>query len=156
MSKIFKTSDDIVELIENQFSETGLEPYGINLKILSTVKSKELMTVAKESAKTEFLSKSKDLITITVYEALFDRLDDEAKNMLTEMYLSGVSYDSEKDKITVDKNPVNLILNMRRKYGDDILNKVELVYMVMQEMIEEEKERKRAEKEAKKARRNNN
>ena len=156
MSKVFKTSDDIVELIENQFSETGLEPYGINLKILSTVKSKELMTVAKESAKTEFLSKSKDLITITVYEALFDRLDDEAKNMLTEMYLSGVSYDSEKDKITVDKNPVNLILNMRRKYGDDILNKVELVYMVMQEMIEEEKEKKRAEKEAKKARRNNN
>ena len=156
MSKVFKTSDDIVELIENQFSETGLEPYGINLKILSTVKSKELMTVAKESAKTEFLSKSKDLITITVYEALFDRLDDEAKDMLTEMYLSGISYDSEKDKITVDKNPVNLILNMRRKYGDDILNKVELVYMVMQEMIEEEKERKRAEKEAKKARRNNN
>ena len=156
MSKVFKTSDDIVELIENQFSETGLEPYGINLKILSTVKSKELMTVAKESAKTEFLSKSKDLITITVYEALFDRLDDEAKNMLTEMYLSGVSYDSEKDKITVDKNPVNLILNMRRKYGDDILNKVELVQMVMQEMIEEEKEKKRAEKEAKKARRNNN
>lgn len=156
MSKVFKTSDDIVELIENQFSETGLEPYGINLKILSTVKSKELMTVAKESAKTEFLSKSKDLITITVYEALFDRLDDEAKNMLTEMYLSGVSYDSEKDKITVDKNPINLILNMRRKYGDDILNKVELVQMVMQEMIEEEKEKKRAEKEAKKARRNNN
>ena len=156
MSKIFKTSNDIVELIENQFAETGLEPYGINLKILSTVKSKELMTVAKESAKTEFLSKSKDLITITVYEALFDRLDDEAKNMLSEMHLSGISYDSEKDKITVDKNPVNLILNMRRKYGDDILNKVELVYMVMQEMIEEEKERKRAEKEAKKARRNNN
>ena len=156
MSKIFKTSDDIVELIENQFSETGLEPYGINLKILSTVKSKELMTVAKESAKTEFLSKSKDLITITVYEALFDRLDDEAKNMLTEMYMSGISYDSEKDKITVDKNPVNLILNMRRKYGDDILNKIELVQMVAQELIEEEKEKKRAEKEAKKARRNNN
>ena len=155
MSKIFKTSDDIVELIENQFAETGLEPYGINLKVLSTVKSKELMTVTKESAKTEYLSKSRDLITLTVYEALFDRLDDEAKNMLIEMYLSGVSYDSEKDKILVDKNPVNLILNMRRKYGDDILNKVELVQMVMQEMIEEEKEKKRQEKEAKKARKNN-
>ena len=95
------------------------------------------------------------MITLTVYEALFDRLDDESKNMLTEMYLSGVSYDSEKDKILVDKNPVNLILNMRRKYGDDILNKVELVQMVMQEMIEEEKEKKRQEKEAKKARKNN-
>ena len=156
MAKVFKTSEDIVELVENKFSETGLEPYGINLKILSTVKSKDLMTVAKESAKTEFLSKSNDLITITIYEALFDRLDDEAKDMLTEMYLSGISYDSDKDKITVDKNPVNLILNMRRIYGDDILNKVELVQMVMQEMIEEEKERKRAEKEAKKNGRNNN
>ena len=155
MSKVFKSSDDIVELIENQFAETGLEPYGINLKILSTVKSKDLMTVTKESAKTEFLSKSRDLITLTVYEALFDRLDDEAKEMLTEMYLSGISYDSEKDKIMVDKNPVNLILNMRRKYGDDILNKVELVQMVMQEMIEEEKEKKRQEKEAKKAKKNN-
>ena len=155
MSKIFTTSDDIVELIENQFAETGLEPYGINLKILSTVKSKELMTVTKESAKTEYLSKSRDLITLTVYEALFDRLDDESKNMLTEMYLSGVSYDSEKDKNLVDKNPVNLILNMRSKYGDDILNKVELVQMVMQEMIEEEKEKKRQEKEAKKSRKNN-
>ena len=155
MAKIFKTSDDIVELIENQFSETGLEPYGINLKIISTVKSKEVITIAKESAKTEFLAKSKDMVSLIVYEALFDRLDDETKNMIVEMYLSGVSYDSEKDKITVDKNPVNLILNMRRKYGDDILNKIELVQMVAQELIEEEKEKKRAEKEAKKARRNN-
>ena len=89
-------------MIENQFAETGLEPYGINLKVLSTVKSKELMTVTKESAKTEYLSKSRDLITLTVYEALFDRLDDEAKNMLTEMYLSGVSYDSEKDKVALE------------------------------------------------------
>ena len=155
MSKIFKTSDDIVELIENQFAETGLESYGLNLKVLSTVKAKELMTVTKESAKSEYLSKSRDLISITVFESLFDRLPDDAKEMLTEMYMSGISYDSEKDKITVDRNPVNLILNMRRKYGDDILNKVELVQLVMQEMVEEEKERKRQEKEAKKAKKNN-
>lgn len=155
MSKIFKTSNDIVELIENQFSETGLEPYGINLKILSTVKSKELMTVAKESAKTEFLSKSKDLITITVYEALFDRIPLNEQKILIELYLSGVSYDSEKDKIIIEKNPVKLILNIRKKY-ENIIDILELVEMIKSELIEEEKERKRAEKEAKKARRNNN
>lgn len=155
MAKIFKSSEDVVELIENKFSDTGLEPYGINLKVISTIKSKDLMTVTKESAKTEFLSKSNDLITITVYEALFDRLSDDCKLVLTEMYLSGISYDSEKDKITVDRNPINLILNMRRKYGDTILNYVEQVQLIMEEIIEEEKERKRQEREAKKAKKNN-
>lgn len=151
MAKLFKTSEDVVELIEDKFSETGLEPYGINLKIISTVKAKELMTLTKESAKTEFLAKSQDMVSIIVYEALFYRLDDAAKIMLTEMYLSGVSYDSEKDKITVDRNPINLILNMRRKYGDGILDKIEQVQLIMEEIIEEEKEKKRQEKEAKKA-----
>lgn len=155
MAKIFKTSEDIVELIEDKFADTGLEPYGINLKIISTVKSKDLMTVTKESAKTEFLSKSNDLITITVFEALFDRLDDDTKIIMTEMFLSGISYDSEKDKILVDRNPINLILNMRQKYGDCILDKVEQVQIIMQEMIEEERERKRQEREAKKAKKNN-
>lgn len=154
MAKIFKTSEDIVELIENQFAESGLESYGLTLKIMSTAKSKDVITVAKESAKTEFLSKSNDLISVIVNENVIDRMDDESKNMIIEMYLSGISYDSEKDKVTVDKNPINLILNMRRKYGDDILNKVELVQMITQELIEEEKERKRAEKEAKKAKKN--
>lgn len=154
MAKLFKSSEDVVELIEDKFAETGLEPYGINLKILSTVKSKELMTLAKESAKTEFLAKSQDMVSVIVYEALFDRLDDTAKIMLTEMYLSGVSYDSEKDKITVDKNPINLILNMRRKYGDGILDKIEQVQLIMEEMIEEEKEKKRQEREAKKSKKN--
>lgn len=156
MAKIFKTSDDIVELIENQFSETGLESYGLNLKVLSTAKSKDVITVSKESAKTEFLSKTNDLISIVIREDILDRMDDVSKSRIVEMYLSGVSYDSEKDKVTVDKNPINLILNMRGKYGDEILNTLELAKIIMEEIAEEEKERKRAEKEAKKAKKNNN
>lgn len=154
--KIFKTSEDIVELIEKQFSDSGLESYGLNLKIMSTAKSKDVIIVAKESAKTEFLSKSNDLISVIVNENVLDRMPDESKNRIIEMYLSGIFYDSEKDKITVDKNPINLILNMRRKYGDDILNTIELVQMIMQELIEEEKEKKRQEKEAKKTKKHNN
>lgn len=155
MSKIFKTSEDIVEIINNQFEETGLESYGFNIKVMSTTKSKDILSVAKESAKTEYLTNSRDLITIIVYENAFDRLPDDAKNMLTEMYLSGISFDSEKDKITVDKNPINLILNMRRKYGDEILNHIELAQHIMTEIIEEEKEQKQAEREAKKNKKNN-
>ena len=155
MAKIFKTSEDIVELIENQFADCGLESYGLNLKVLSVAKSKDLITVAKESATTEFLSKSQDLITLTVYETLFDRLDKETQLMLVDMYMSGIFYDSEKDKIVVDKNPLNLIINARRKYGNSILDKIELVQTVIQEMAEEEKEKKRQEREAKKAKKKN-
>lgn len=155
MAKIFETSDDIVELIEKQFSDTGLESYGLNLKIMSVPKAKDVIKVSRANATTEHLTKTNDLITVFVYEAAFDRLPDEAKEMITEMYLSGVSFDSEKDKITLDTNPIHLILNMRRKYGDDILNKIELAVLVIEEIEEEEKERKEAEKEAKRAKKNN-
>ena len=154
MAKFFKTSEDIIELIEDKFSETGLEHYGINLKIKSTSKLKDLMSVTKESAKTEYLAKSQDMVSIIVYEELFDRLNDETKILLTEMYLSGISFDSEKDKISVDKNPINLILNMKRKYGNNFLDRIEEVQLINQQMIEEEKERKEAEKAAKKAKKN--
>lgn len=153
MSKIFKTSDDIVELIENKFAETGLEPYGINLKILSTVKSKEVITIAKESAKTEFLAKSKDMVSLIVYEALFDRLPLEEQKILIEMFLSGISYDSEKDKISIEKNPIKLILNVRKKYKN-IIDILELVEIIKLEIIEEEKEKKRQEKENKMKKKN--
>lgn len=153
--RIFKTSEDIVELFEEQFSEVGLESYGLHLKVMSVPKAKEIIKVSRANATTEHLSKINDLITIFVFENAFDRLTDDAKTMLVEMALSGVSYDSEKDKIIVDTNPIHLILNMRRKYGDDILNKVELAQLTIEAIEQEEKERKEAEKAAKKAKKNN-
>lgn len=155
MGKFFKSSDDVIELIDGKFDECGLASYGLNLKVISTTKSKDLFSVSKESVKTEFLTSTIDLITVIVNENVFDRLDEDSKNMLIEMVLSGISYDSEKDKIFVDKNQINLILNMRRKYGDVILDKIELVQHIFNEIAEEEREKKRIEKEAKKAKKNN-
>ena len=154
MAKIFETSDDIVEVVKSEFNKTGLESYGVHLKVMSLPKAKDVIKVCRANATTEHLTKTNDLITIFIYEAAFDRLPDDAKEMLTEMALSGVSFDSDKDKIILDTNPIHLILNMRRKYGDDILNKIELATLVIEEIEEEEKERKEAEKEAKKAKKN--
>lgn len=155
MAKIFETSEDIARLVEEQFDNIGLETYGIKVKVMSVTKAKEVIKATKASAATEFLAKKdkgiESIIQVQVYEAAFDRLDDKTQDMLIEMAFSGISYDSEKDKINVDSNPYNAIFRMRRKYGNEFIDKLETSFIVMETIEQEEKERKEAEKAANKA-----
>ena len=155
MAKIFETSEEIVELVNNQFENTGLNNYGVHVKVMSLPKAKDVIKVSRANATTEHLTHTNDLITVFVYEAAFERMDENAQNKIVEMALSGISYDNDKDKILLDTNPYHLMVNMKRKYGNDILNQVELSTLVIEEIDQEEKERKEAEKEAKKAKKNN-
>lgn len=154
MAKIFTTSDDVVEVVDKQFKETGLEEYGITLKIMSVTKAKEVVKVSKASATTEFIAKKDGMVQMFIYEAAFDRLSDEGKNLLLEMALSNVSYDTDKDKIIVETNPFKQIFAMRAKYGNKIVDELELSNVIIDEIEEEEKQRKLEEKEAKKQRKN--
>lgn len=150
MSKFFETSDEYVELIENQFSKTNLDTMGINLKVLSTTKAKDVLKVSRTSAVTNYLTKGETDILVMVYEQAFDRLTPDVQNMWAEMVLSAVSYDTEKDKLNIDTNPFGPFFNMRRKYGDVAADNLELAYLAIQQIEDEEKERKEAEKAAKK------
>ena len=151
MAKIFKTCEDITNLIEEQFNETGLSGYGVSLKIMSVTKSKDIIKLTKASATTEYLVKRDGLVQLFVFEEAFERLPIEAQKMLVEMVLSNVSYDTEKDKLTVDTNPYNMLFRLRKKYGNVIMDNLELASIIMTEIEEEEKARKEAEREAKKA-----
>lgn len=143
MAKIFSTSLDVVDFIEEKFTQTGLFSYGINLQIMSVTKAKELIKIQKASATTEFLTQGNgSTLYVYVYESLFDRLDDESKNILVEMAFSNVSYDSEKDKISIDSLPFNQLFRMRKKYGDDVFDKLETCLIAMEQLEEEEKENK--------------
>lgn len=155
MAKIFNTCEDITKLIDDQFNETGLSGYGVSLKIMSVTKSKDIIKLTKASATTEYLTNKDSLVQIFVYEEAFERLSIEAQKMLIEMVLSNVAYDSEKDKLIVDSNPYNMLFRLRKKYGETIMNNLELASIVMTEIEEEEKARKEAEREAKKAKKNN-
>ena len=151
MGKLFTTSEDICELITEEFSKTDLESYGINLSIMSTKKAKDVIKVTKASPTTEFIIKQEDVIQVCVYEAAFDRLTDDVKQRLVEMALSIVHFDSEKDKLTVDSNPYTQLFNGSRKYGAEVaLNTIELSYAVIAQIEEEEKAKKEEEKASKK------
>lgn len=151
MGKLFTTSEDICELITEEFSKTDLESYGINLSIMSTKKAKDVIKVTKASPTTEFIIKQEDVIQVCVYEAAFDRLTDDVKQRLVEMALSVVHFDSEKDKLTVESNPYIQLFNGSRKYGAEVaLNTIELSYAVIAQIEEEEKAKKEEEKASKK------
>ena len=149
MAKIFETSADISELAHKKFEETGLQQMGVTLKVMSLTKAKDVLKVSRANATTEFLTKKSDVITLYVYEDVFDRLTDVQKEMIMEGVLSNVSYDGEKDKLIIDNRRYGELARMKHKFTNyaDVL---ELTLVIMDEIIEEEKARKEEEREAKK------
>ena len=141
--KIFETSQDILELAQSKFEETSLPQIGINLKVLSVTKSKSVLKVSRASAITHALT-NKDVI-LTIYEEAFDRLSDEFKEKLMEGALSNISYDTEKDKLNVENDIAKELFRMRRKY-ENYVDMVETAYIVINQIEDEEKQRKEEEK----------
>ena len=141
--KFFETSEDIVALAQSKFEETGLPQMGIDLKVISVTKSKNILKATKAGATIHYLTK-KDAILV-IYEEAFDRLTDEYKEKLMEGAISNISYDTEKDKLNVESDIAKEIFRMRRKYGNytDI---IEASYIVMEEIEDEERRRKEEEK----------
>ena len=152
MAKFFETNEEYVDLVVNKFNETGLNSMGFVIKVMSVNKAKNIVKVSKANATAEFLMKKDGLITLIIYEAAFDRLPTDAQEQLIEMGLSNIYYDSDKDKLSIETNPHIEVMNMRKKYGDGFLDTLEVAYLTMQQIEDEERERKLAEKENKKNR----
>jgi hypothetical protein len=150
--KLFETSKDIADLAQEKWENTGLAQMGIELKLISTPKAKSILKAQRANATTNYLTK-KDVILI-VFEEAFDRLTDEHKNLLMEGVLSNISYDTDKDKLNVDTDFAREIFRMRRKY-QNYVDVAEESYIVIETIEEEEKQRKEAERLAKKEKKNN-
>jgi hypothetical protein len=143
MAKFFETSQDIAELAQIKWEETGLAQMGINLKVISVTKSKNILKASKAGATIQYLTK-KDAILV-IYEEAFDRLSDEYKEKLMEGAISNISYDTEKDKLNVESDIAKEIFRMRRKF-DNYTDIMEASYIVMEEIEDEERRRKEEEK----------
>ena len=79
---IFETDKDIIELASRKFEETSLPQMGVQLKVISVTKAKNILKISKAGATMQYLTK-KDVILV-VYEEAFDRLTDEHKEKLLE------------------------------------------------------------------------
>ena len=141
--KIYETSADIAELCQAKWEETGLAQMGIELKLLSVTKAKNVLKASKAGATINYLTK-KDAFLI-IYEEAFDRLSDEYKERILEGALSNISYDTDKDKLNVETDIAKELFRMRRKY-ENYIDIMEASYLVINQIEEEEKERKESEK----------
>ena len=143
MAKFFETSQDIAELVQSKWENTGLAQMGIELKLISVTKAKNVLKASKAGATINYLTK-KDAFLI-IYEEAFDRLSDEYKERILEGALSNISYDTDKDKLNVETDIAKELFRMRRKY-ENYVDIMEASYLVINQIEEEEQERKEAEK----------
>ena len=150
MSKLFKTSDDLSKEFYDEFERVGLASYGLSLEVMSKAKSSNPIKVRKADSTTEYLTNTSDIICVEVFESAMDRLNDETRKLIIEMYMSSISYDSEKDKVVIQTNPIKLLFNMSKKYGPSVVDKIEAAYLAIDQIEEEEKEKKEAKKQKRK------
>lgn len=150
MDKIFETSQDILELAQAKFEDAGLV-HTVGLRVLSTKKAKNVLKLSKANAILHGVTK--DDVVLIIYEEAFDRLPDEYKEKLMEGVFSNVSYDADKDKLNVESDIAKEIFRMRRKY-QNYVDMMEASYIIVQEIEDEEKQRKEDEKMRKAAAKN--
>ena len=150
MDKIFETSQDILELAQAKFEDAGLV-HTVGLRVLSTKKAKNVLKLSKANAILHGVTK--DDVVLIIYEEAFDRLPEEYKEKLMEGVFSNVSYDADKDKLNVESDIAKEIFRMRRKY-QNYVDMMEASYIIVQEIEDEEKQRKEDEKMKKAANKN--
>jgi len=141
--KIYETSNDIAELCQTKWEETGLAQMGIELKLLSVTKAKNVLKASKAGATINYLTR-KDAFLV-IYEEAFDRLSDEFKEKLIEGCLSNISYDTEHDKLNVETDIAKEMFRMRRKY-ENYIDIMEASYLTIEQIEDEERQKKEEEK----------
>jgi hypothetical protein len=143
MAKFFETSQDVAELVQSKWEDTGLAQMGIELKLLSITKAKNILKASKAGATVNYLTR-KDAFLV-IYEEAFDRLSDEFKEKLIEGCLSNISYDTEHDKLNVETDIAKEMFRMRRKY-ENYVDIMEASYLTIEQIEDEERRRKEEEK----------
>ena len=155
MAKLSMASPDIEKLVYDVANEMGLIQMGVEVQALNIKKSKEVVKISKANEVTEILSDKENLVVVIVYEAAFDRVDDKNKWMWVRMALDCVSFDMEKNKLSLTTPMVSVPLGFYQKYGNVAVQNAELALLTIQQIQDEEKEKKEAEKALKKNRKKN-
>ena len=149
--KIMKYSKDLDEnlktLVIEAVKKAGLDKI-VDVKPIRMLKSKGcICEVIKGNALTELFAG--EVVAIAIFEDAMFNMTEESQAMLIEGAVSQIYYDFEKDKLTINKPELNVSLGMYRKYGDEYVKTLEASMIAVDQINEQEKERKADEKESK-------
>lgn len=158
MSKFIKmeAGDEYAELIKKVATELSLSRYvDIQPRYLAKPLKNNVGGVWKWNDVSATLTDKDNTIVVGIYGEAFDRVDEETREFWVRSLLSQIEYDFDKDKICINKDLITMPLSIYQQYGNIAMQKKELEIHTINMLIEEEKERKAAEKEAKKAAKKN-
>lgn len=148
MAKYSRELDEALEKkVKDLAAAAGLREQGITIEPIALNSKKSYGEVIKANELVTLFTGDSDMVCVAINERLFLELDDQSQNVLIESLLSQVWYDSEKEKIMINKPELQVGLGMYHKYKEIAVQKLELAYYTLQQL----EERKKAEKEAKKA-----
>jgi hypothetical protein len=158
MSKFIKmeAGDEYAELIKKVATELSLSRYvDIQPRYLAKPLKNNVGGVWKWNDVSATLTDKDNTIVVGIYGEAFDRVDEETREFWVRSLLNQIEYDFDKDKICINKDLITMPLSIYQQYGNIAMQKKELEIHTINMLIEEEKERKAAEKEAKKAAKKN-
>lgn len=150
-------SEEYVKLVKEAVAESGLDRMGVDFQVFNLIKASNSVTkIMKANEITELMTNRDDLVIVGIYERAFDLVDDKTKRMWLESALSQVSYDSEKGKILIGKEPtITVTLGFYHKYDNIAVQMAELEQLTLQQIKDEDEEKKEQQKALKKASRGN-
>jgi hypothetical protein len=108
--------EETIDLYKKRIEKTGLDKF-IKITILGNSKAKDIFKVTKASDILKY--RAGDDIIIFINEKIFDQLTDEQREMIVDESLAGISYDDEKDKLTISKPDIVTFSGIISKFGFD-------------------------------------
>lgn len=142
MAKIEKASIEIEEMVDAVAEEMGFNQLGLEFLVFNVKKAKEVVKIKRADEVTEVAIKKEDVLVVFVYEKAFEKVDKANQVMWIRGEMDKVSYDYERDKISLKASMISLPLSFYQKYGESALQNAELAIHTIQQVEEEEKQRK--------------
>lgn len=157
MGKFIKmeAGDAYAEKINKIANEVGISRYvDIQPRYLAKPSKNNVGSVYKWNDISETLTDSDNTIIVAIYGPAFDRVDEKTQDFWIRNLVMQVEYDFDKDKIVINKDLLTIPLCVYQQFGNVAVQQKELEVHILNQLAEEEKERKMMEKEAKKSKRN--
>lgn len=151
MAKAVLASPDIDKMVQDVAREFGLIQNGVEF-VTMRKKAKEVVTVKKAGELFEAYVKKEKMLAVLVYEDAFDKVEEKDQWMWIRQALARISYDIEKDKVSLNAPMLSVPLYFYQKYGNVAMQNAELGVLTIQHIEDEEKQRKEEEKALKKKR----
>ena len=138
MTKFEEPFDDTKQIFKAVIDATDLERI-LTFDLVTNNKLKEAFKVAK----TNDYEKHKTSVDVKIFinEEVFEKLDEVQQIIVAEAALAYVSYDFEKDKLTISKPDVMGHSGVFSKFGDKLyLNTLEIIKEAFNSLKEQKEE----------------